>query len=180
MSTLRFCALFSLIVWTYGLVAMPEQVILLRHGEKPSIGDTLSPLGFKRSDALVTYFSSGNRPFEIATPAAIYAQRSNKNHSSTRPVQTVGPLANYWQVPLYTFYSSEKITKMVKSIDKRFTSGLVVICWSHDNLQEIARTFGVKNVPNWPSNIFDWVWVITFSEDQVASFERYVQPPITS
>ena len=45
---MRYLLLFmlSFVVDMPGIVAMPTQVILLRHGEKPEQGDTLSPQGF--------------------------------------------------------------------------------------------------------------------------------------
>jgi hypothetical protein len=174
---MRYLSLLALsfIVHTSGLVAMPSQVILLRHAEKPLHGDTLSEQGFARSSALVTYFSQPTMPFQLQTPVAIYAQRSDKNHSSTRPVQTIAPLASYWQVPLYTKYSAEKCQKLVNEISENYNSGLVVVCWSHDNLKTIATKFGVSCVPDWPEYAYDWVWVITFDGEKVSSFQGFLQ-----
>lgn len=177
---MRYLMLLALsyVVYTSGLVAMPNQVILLRHAEKPQLGDSLSAKGFQRANALVTYFSQSQLPFQLQTPVAIYAQRSNKTHTSTRPVQTIAPLAAYWEVPLYTDYSSKKCQKLVDEISQNYTSGLVVVCWSHDNLQTIATKFGVTNVPDWPPSAFDWVWVINFNGKKVASFQKFLQPPM--
>ncbi len=169
----------SFMLSTFGLVAMPNQVILLRHAEKPAEGDTLSPLGFARARALVTYFSQPTMPFQMQTPIAIYAQRSSNSHGSTRPVQTVAPLANYWQIPLYTSFSANKSQELVDEISKNYSSGLVVICWSHDNLKTIATKFGVKNVPDWSDTAYDWVWVINFNGKKVSSFQKFLQSPIS-
>lgn len=168
--------LFLSLLMTTGLWAMPQQVILLRHAEKPASGDSLSPLGFQRAEALVSYFENST-PFPLQTPRAIYAQRSDKQHGSTRPVQTVAPLANAWQVPLYTTYSSDKYKDLVDEIAKDYKSGLVLICWSHEDLQAIAERFGVKEAPDWGS-AYDWVWVITFNGNKVSSFKNYLQPPV--
>jgi len=154
---------------------MPEQVILLRHGEKPAVGDTLSPQGFERAKALVGYFSQSTMPFQLKAPVAIFAQRSDKKKSSTRPVQTVGPLSNFWQVPLYTRYSSEEYDKLAEDISKNYTSGLVAVCWSHDNLAKLATELGVKDAPEWPGSDYASVWVINFSGNKVASFQQYLQ-----
>lgn len=169
---MRF-VLYTLLLWASALSAMPQQVILLRHAEKPATGDTLSPLGFQRSLELVSYFESG-APFELKNPVAIYAQRSDKQHGSTRPVQTIAPLANAWQVPLYTTYSSDKYKELVDEISKQYNSGLVLICWSHEGLQDIATQFGVKNAPDWGSS-YDLVWVINFTGKKVSSFQTYLQ-----
>lgn len=176
---MRYLLLLALscVLYTSGLIAMPNQVILVRHAEKPLQGDSLSPQGFARASQLVSYFSQGVMPFQLQEPVAIYAQRSDKKHSSTRPVQTIAPLADYWQVPLYTNYSAEKCDKLVNEISQNYTSGLVVVCWSHDNLQTIAAKFGVSNPPVWPSAAFDWVWVINFDGKKVASFQKFLQNP---
>ncbi len=168
LSLFFMCTVCSLSLW-----AMPEQVILLRHAEKPETGDSLSAQGFERAEALVSYFLSS--PFSIQTPQAIYAQRSDKKHGSTRPVQTVAPLANFWQVPLYTTFSTEKYKGLVKEVGDSYTSGLVVICWSHDNLQAIAKEFGVQDAKNWPGSDYNSVWVLTFSDGKISSFQEYQQ-----
>lgn len=169
--------LLLFLVCCSGLWAMPQQVILLRHGEKPAQGDSLSPAGFSRAEALINYFASP--PFQMQTPVALFAQRSNKSHMSTRPVQTIGPLANSLELPLYTSYSSQKYKKMVSDISKNYASGLVIICWSHDDLQDIAVKFGVKNAPVWPSEAYDWVWVINFDAKGGASMQEYHQYAIS-
>ena len=38
------------------IVALPNQVIIIRHAEKPLIGNELSEKGFERSNALRFYF----------------------------------------------------------------------------------------------------------------------------
>lgn len=154
---------------------MPSQVILLRHAEKPAKGDTLSLQGFARAEALVRYFSQPTMPFQLQPPVAIYAQNSAKGHSSTRPVQTIAPLANYWQVPLYTTYTADECSKLVYEISRDYSSGLVVVCWSHDNLQTIAKKFGVDNAPDWPGTAFDWVWVLNFEANTLNSFQTFLQ-----
>ena len=170
-------AFLSFMIATSSLLAMPKQVILLRHAEKPATGDTLSPLGFKRATALVTYFSQNNLPFQLQTAVAVYAQSSDKDHGSTRCVQTIGPLANFLEVPLYTKYSRDEYKKMVEEIDKTYSTGLVLICWSHDNLNKIAAQFGIKKTPKWTGSAYDPVWVIHFDDSKAASFQMFTQNP---
>jgi hypothetical protein len=169
---------FSLCFANFGLWAMPQQVILIRHAEKPTTGDTLSPRGFQRADALVRYFSQSNPPFPLKQPIAIYAQRSSDGHHSTRPVQTAAPLANSWQVPLYTFFSDKNYADMIDEIDETYNSGLVLICWSHDTLPAIAKKFGVPKPPEWPGSNYDWVWVINFGPKRDISFQMFNQTPL--
>ena len=172
-------SLIVCLLCTTSLFCMPQQVILLRHGEKPAHGDTLSPKGFARAVELVQFFTEENLPFQLQTPTAVFAQRSSKNHSSTRPVQTVALLANTWQIPLYTQYSRGDYKSMVEKVANNFSSGMVLVCWDHEHLPAIASDFGVKNAPSWPGSVYNWVWVIDFSGSEVVSFTQYLQNPVT-
>lgn len=171
-------ACITCLLCTASLFSMPQQVILLRHGEKPAQGHTLSPKGFARAQELVQFFTEQNLPFQLQTVTAIFAQRSSKNHPSTRPVQTVALLANTWQIPLYTQYSRGDYKDMVDKVTKDYSSGMVMVCWDHEHLSAIASEFGVKNAPSWPGSVYNWVWVIDFSGSEVISFTQYLQNPV--
>jgi len=41
----------------------------------------------------------------------------------------------------------------------------VLICWEHKILRDIAKGFGVADVPEWPDEQYDRVWVISFAAD---------------
>lgn len=163
------------------LFATPAQVILLRHGEKPSSGDSLSPTGFERAAMLASYFT-GSLPFSMSPPVALYAQRSSTNHTSTRPVQTIAPLANAWQLPLYSSYSEDDYKQMVDDIvaNNDYEGKMVMICWSRDHLGDIASKFGVQDAPTWPSGVYNHLWIITFDGNTVSSFQNLLQPPLPS
>jgi hypothetical protein len=171
---------FSFLLSGSALLATPAQVILLRHGEKPASGDSLSPTGFKRAAMLATYFT-GKLPFAMSTPIALYAQRSSKNHSSTRPVQTIAPLANVWQLPLYTSYSTGDYKKLVDDVmsNSDYDGKMVMVCWSRGNLGNIASAFGVQDAPIWPKGVYNHLWIITFSGNSVSSFQNLLQPPLS-
>lgn len=170
-----FISLF--ILFSSALVALPSQVILMRHAEKPSSGDTLNKVGFERANALVTLLTTPGLSFELQEPAAIYAQRASANHASTRPVQTVAGLANVWQVPLYTSYSYAEYPAMCKEImtTGAYDDKLVIVCWSRDHLGDIAKTLGVSNAGDWPSGVYDRFWVITYDSNGQASFQNIPQ-----
>jgi hypothetical protein len=156
------------------LNATPGQVVLLRHAEEPTSGDTLSEQGFNRADAYVPYFTQSPAPFQMLEPVALYAQCSSKNHTSTRPVQTISALANIWEVPFYVRYTAGDYKDMVTEVmnTTSYNSKMVMICWEHDHLSDIAKAFGVNNPPSWDDSVFDRVWVINFSGDTVSSFSN--------
>lgn len=158
------------------LEATPGQVLLLRHAEKPSSGNTLSKAGFERAAALVPFFTLPPANAAFNAPVAIYAQCSSKNHKSTRPVQTVSPLAAALGIELCTQYTYASYKKMVDDINANsaLDGQTILICWAHQKLQNIAAYFGVQNAPPFP-NVYDRVWVIDFTDGKVSSFQNLPQ-----
>lgn len=150
--------------------AKPRQVILIRHAEKPEVGDTLSKAGLERAAALVPFFTQIPFPISTMRPCvAIYAPCSSKNHASTRSIQTVSALANAWAVPFYVKYTVGDTASLVEEIMTRpdYEGRMVLLCWEHKHIPEIAQLFGVINPPEWPSSAFDRVWFLDFSGSSV-------------
>jgi len=172
-----FVVLLALTCFASDLPATPGQVLIVRHAEKPNVGDTLSKQGFQRAAAYVPYFTKQPAPFEMLTPVAVYARTTSKNHTSTRPIQTVSALANYWGVPFIVRYTSDDYKPMVSEImnTSSYDSQMVLICWDHEHIPGIAHAFGVQNPPSWDESVYDRVWVINFSGDSVASFDNIPQ-----
>lgn len=175
---MRFIALVAGVFLTLlgQLDAAPSEVILIRHAEKPKTGNCLSKQGFQRAAALVPFFTLPPANSGFMTPVAIYAQCSSKNHQSTRPVQTVSPLATTLGIELITQYTFAEYPDMVKEImaNKAYDGETVLVCWSHEKLADIATAFGVKNPPSWGS-VYDRIWVISFSGNTVSNFQNLPQ-----
>jgi hypothetical protein len=146
----------------------PAQVILIRHAEKPAEGDGLSLKGQQRAAALVPYFLGTPEVLQYKTPVAIYAQKSTKGRPSLRPVQTVQGLADTLKLTLIQ-YPHDDFAKMVQEIDSRpeYEGKMVLICWEHHAIPDIARAFGAKDAPGkWHGESFDRIWVLTFQDDK--------------
>ena len=62
-----------------GAFAGPAQVIIIRHAEKPPVGDDLTPKGRQRAAALVPYFLETPEVLEYKLPAAIYALKARRH-----------------------------------------------------------------------------------------------------
>lgn len=171
--------LLSLIcsLYTTAAVAMPAQVVILRHAEKPDTGDTLSKQGFERAAALVPFFSQLPTVVPFQTPVAIYVPYSSKNHSSTRALQTVSALANVWAVPLYARFTVADTKSLSQEIfsTPSYDDKLVVICWEHDHIPALAQVLGITRPPTWPGTVFDRIWVIDYSNGGVSSFQNLPQ-----
>lgn len=156
----------AVLVWLAGFSfawSGPAQVIIIRHAEKPPEGHELSLKGRQRAAALVPYFLETPDVLEYKTPAAIYAQKSGEGHRSKRPVQTVKDLAGALRLEVIQFAHDDH-AKMVREItaNKDYEGKMVLICWEHKAIPDLAREFGVTNPPSFPGSAFDRTWIITF------------------
>jgi hypothetical protein len=54
---------------------------------------------------------------------------------------------------------------------------MVLICWVHQQIPAIAQQFGATQAPSsWPGeNVYNLVWEIDFSGDQVSGFKQFQQ-----
>lgn len=155
------------------LNALPAQVIIIRHAEKPANGNSLSTKGRERAAALAPYFMETKELLTYGTPVAIYAMASSKDHPSKRPIETVTPLSEQLKIPLKTAYARNEYKKMAEEIKNapEYAGNTVLVCWEHDVIPEMARAFGALQTPaKWQSDIFDRNWIITFSNTGRASF----------
>jgi hypothetical protein len=146
-------------------VAGPAQVILIRHAEKPSEGHGLSQKGKERAAALVPFFLGRPEVLQYKTPVAIYAQKSTETHRSRRPVNTVKALAKKLELEVIE-YAHEDFARLVKEItsNRKYDGKMVLICWEHKAIRDLAREFGVKHAPKFP-DVFDRVWIISFAKE---------------
>jgi len=139
-------------------LANAKLIMLIRHGEKISDDYTdLSPEGKARADCLVNTFGSNGI---YTTPQKIYAQRPTEQRKSTRPVDTVTPLAQSLGLEIDTTYTSGKFKDLAKYIATS-PEEVILVSWANDRIPEIAKQLGIKKAPEWKGKVFDDVWVIT-------------------
>jgi hypothetical protein len=149
-------------------VAGPEQVILIRHAEKPPDGHHLSLAGRERAAALVPYFQENPDVTDLGPPVALYAQKSTEDHKSHRPAETVAGLAKALKLEVRQF-AHEDYQDMVREIMRKpeYEGKTILVCWEHHALADIAREFGAKDPPDWHEKAFDRCWVIRFANGKV-------------
>jgi len=147
-------------------LANAKLVMIIRHGEKLNDKVTdLSPRGKARAQCLINIF--GNNGVYL-TPEHIYAQSPSEKKQSTRPRDTVIPLAESLGLTVNLDYTSGQVKKLVKSIENSTDNKVVLISWSNDNIPDIAEKFGIVNPPEWDSNTFDDIWMLY--DDATTSF----------
>lgn len=50
--------------------------------------------------------------------------------------------------------------------DLAFAGKIVLICWHHANIPDVAKALGVSKPPKWDGKVFDRVWKITYPKGQ--------------
>jgi hypothetical protein len=174
----------------------PTKIMIIRHAEKPPNppnktgpwdvlvngqsggGESLIVPGWQRAGALNAFFaphkSKPSDP-EIATPDYIYA--ANPSGETQRPWETVTPLAawlNYSQgSPQFnvSFSVGGGEPDLVKSV--LALSGVVLICWEHDNIipnmmsaiDSAVKITHFSHIPHPFPNVFDLVWVLDLDKN---------------
>ena len=150
--------------------AMPAQVLLIRHGEKPDSGSDLNDQGWARARALPNLFT---RPefSQFGKPAALYAmgpkEKDSAENTSRRAVETLKYLSESMGLPIRSEFTKHKDAEMVQQIlaDRSLDGKLVVICWEHKVLTDIAQDFGLDPAPDYPEDKFDRAWLLTLAAD---------------
>lgn len=153
-------------------------IMLIRHAEKPlrqalSPGDEaatrgpqgLSRVGEQRAQALAAYFAPPDGIFRdgrIRTPVFIFAAAATLRHPSTRPADTVWPLATGLGLAVRDEFSSDPpLAPIAAALAFAASRGPALVSWRQDTLPDLARAMGVSGVPDdWPADRFDMVWLL--------------------
>jgi hypothetical protein len=164
----------------------PEQIIFIRHGEKTEMKDGkmvvepihLSTQGKQRAQGYIEYFEQ-NHASSVHVPDLIYAMKQKNRSSSDRCHETVLPLATRFKLPITMKYTRDEIKKVVKDINKSGKDKIVLVCWEHDALVDIAKGFGAP-VKVWglhpmceeQKDNYNAMWVLT-RDGQNTTFEVF-------
>jgi hypothetical protein len=166
MTTGRFghAALLALLVCG-AASAQPREVMLIRHAEKPDDGSSihLSPAGQKRAEALPKLFDL-SRPHPFPKPDFIFATKQSDN--SNRPVETVTPLAKGLHLDVNSHYRDKRYQDLADELLTRpkYAGKVVLVCWHHGEMKELATSLRVEDAHKWPKEVFDQVWVISYTD----------------
>jgi hypothetical protein len=106
---------------------------------------------------------AGAKP-RFSAPSSIFATEHAKH--SNRPVETVTPLATVLNLHINDRFENTDadIKKMTDSIlsEPAFAGKIVLVCWHHGKIPDVAKALGVAKPPKWDGKVFDRVWQITF------------------
>ncbi len=146
---------------TNGYPTLKNAVILIiRHAEKTTTGDELSPDGYKRADAYVNYFKNyqvDGRPLKLDY---LYAAADSKNSKRVR--LTVEPLSKATGLKLDNRIANKKFQDMVDELHATSHGREILICWHHGQIANLVEALGADPdilLPKgkWPDSVFNWV-----------------------
>jgi hypothetical protein len=146
----------------------------------------LSVRGSARAAALPSLFISANPQLSCAIAghgsgySAQYAQQAisgpaprfsrpdflfatKKSNHSKRPVETITPLSVALSLPINHDIADKDFDRFQTTLRKPAYEGRVIlICWHHGNIPDLAQALGLANPPGWDAAVFDRVWEIAY------------------
>ena len=149
----------------------PRQIVILRHAEKPDDPrePDLSPEGDARAQMLASLI-----PRRFPNPDWLFCAARSRH--SNRPYDTLAPLAQVLRMALHERYADDGYAELAADLlqKPKYADKLIVICWHHGHILDLAECLGGKcsdlppssNWPKtWPDDVFGWVLQIYYTED---------------
>ena len=160
--------------------AIPAEILLIRHAEKP-VDDNdrhLSERGRQRAQAMVEFFQTDSRMTTYGVPVEIFAAAPRSATGSLRAIETVTPLANALKRDIrieYTSYDYQALAEEIRN-NPKFEGKTVLVSFVRDEIPELVQAFGLTNCPQeWPKTTFDRVWRIRISANGLSVCENLPQ-----
>jgi hypothetical protein len=165
-------------------MAQPRTLLMIRHGEKPSPGETgvdaqgdanpdgLVPRGWERAGALVTLFAPNAVTVTSALPVPGVLVSPRYSSQVHRPGLTLLPLSQRLDLAIRSEHPADgRPAKIVKSL-LAIEAEIVLMCWEREHLVNIADAVaGAVPVANpadvptsWPDDRFDVIWRFDLDE----------------
>ena len=163
MNSLHGLLILGVSLFSVAAGAAPAQIVIIRHGEKPPVGNELNDQGFQRANLLPGWVAHNSTINAYGSPVAIYAMAPSSANGSVRPIQTVTPLADRLGLSLITSFTKDELGPLTQQIlnTTAYDGRTVLICWEHKVIPTMAQGFGLTQGPgNWPGAVFDVAWVL--------------------
>lgn len=155
-------------------------VLIVRHAEKPKVGNSLTPQGFARAEAYTHYFA----PFELdGKPLQINALYAGHDSAdSMRPRLTLEPLSHTLHLPLNTDFMTNDPAALADFLRTQPHGDHVLIAWRHKKIPALVEALGgdpaqlLPSLP-WPDDVYDWVLVLRYDAQGKLAGEQRIQEP---
>jgi hypothetical protein len=159
-------------------MAKNTNILMIRHGEKPSSGTGLTLSGQERAYAYIVYFQnyilqSGPNTDPVKLN---YLFASADSSSSDRPDLTITPLSAAIMVPVDATYKDADYKKLAGEIlnNSQYDQSNILICWHHQEILNLATALhvdatklpsGNKWPSKWPGEEYGWLLQICYDSN---------------
>jgi hypothetical protein len=103
-------------------------------------------------------------------PAVLFAQKPKADGTQIRPFQTLQFVASSFKQAVDVDFARDDVAGITHEIlrNPAYEGKMVVVCWEHKVLEDIAVALGVNPRPNYPNDQFDRAWLLTYSTSDTA------------
>jgi hypothetical protein len=141
---------------------------VIRHAEKPLVGDGLTAAGELHARKYVRYFENYRLRGRRIHLDYLYVATDKKE--SKRPRLTMIPLSKALKLPINVTYTDKQERELVDSLKPIARGKHILICWRHGDIPNLVAAFGADQmalVPGgvWPSDQYNWVMQICFDRN---------------
>lgn len=142
-----------------------EVILIIRHAEKPEVGDGLTETGEKRAKAYVDYFKKYKVDGQPLHLDHIFAATDSKK--SHRPRLTVEPLATALDQKIDTRFTDKDPAAIAKDLTTHRYGHEILISWRHGEIPALIEALGGDPkglIPEgkWPDMVYDRVIELHF------------------
>lgn len=96
--------------------------------------------------------------------------------SSIRPIETIALTAEKFGLNINNRFQRDDATAVAQDIlgTGSYDGKTILISWEHDAILRLVTAFGFQQPPalqNWPGDIFDQAWILSFDSSGTLSLE---------
>ncbi len=162
-----------------------EEIVFIRHGEKPDAGlGQLDCRGLNRSLVLPQAIIAA-----VGQPDAIWAANPSQQkedhgvaYNYVRPLATIEPTAIVLGLPVHTDFSLDRPDSLIAAVDSRQYDGKrVLVAWEHKQIVLMARSLlerygGDRNeIPEWPKDDFDSIYIVRINRSGSTAAAKFLR-----
>lgn len=143
-------------------------ILIIRHAEKPTAGDSLSPAGEARARAYVNYFKNFTIDGQPLKLDYLFATTDSSN--SHRPRLTLEPIAKALGIKIDRQFNNNQFQLLAQELQTHPPGTNILICWHHGQIPQLLRALSAdpaKLLPNgkWPDDEFSWLIQLRYDEN---------------
>lgn len=175
---------YALLCMSVTSFATPKEILVIRHAEKPTVGDEgihLSERGLERANALPDFFLKHPEMNDNGAPVAVFAASPKLPTGSVRAYETIAPTAARLGLPVIRDFKSGEEDVVAQEImnNPAYHGKTVLMTWVRDELPLLGAALGVTAELKWPSPIFDRVWKFSYDSNGNVTLKTVKQSLLT-